>query len=180
MELWLIRHPKPDVPPGVCYGRTDVPAAPGEAEAAAQRLLTTLPALDRMRASPAARCRALARHLRTTAVEDARLLERHFGDWEGQAWDDIDRMLLSAWADDPWDFAPPGGESARAVWDRVGGAVLEETAQGGVAAWVTHQGVARAVAGALLGLRAAEWMSLTLGFGEAWRLVMRDGRWHRE
>ncbi|MDP2812012.1 MAG: histidine phosphatase family protein [Rhodocyclaceae bacterium] len=177
MELWLIRHPRPEVAPGICYGRTDIAVAEGEVEAALLNLHGRLPVFDRLRTSPAMRCRDLARRLSDGSIDDARLYERHFGAWEGRAWDDIDRALLTAWAADPWNFAPPGGESARMLLERVNAALREETSAGGVAVWVTHQGVARAVAGALLDLPDEEWMSLTLGFGEAWRLVEQKGRW---
>lgn len=186
MELWLIRHPEPEVPPGVCYGQSDLAVREGALESALRGL--SLPAFDRLRTSPARRCRTLAHRLHGAPIEDARLSERHFGAWEGRSWDEIglrDRALLDAWATDPWDFAPPGGESARALLDRVGAAMREETSAGGVAVWVTHQGVIRAAAGLLLGLPDEEWMSLKLGFGEAWRLNVEgkketaaDGRSH--
>lgn len=174
MELWLIRHPEPEVPPGVCYGQSDLAVREGALESALRGL--SLPAFDRLRTSPARRCRELARRLHDTPVEDARLSERHFGAWEGRSWDEIgrcglrDRALLDAWAADPWDFAPPGGESARMLRDRVDAAVRQEVSAGGVAVWVTHQGVIRAAAGLLLGLPDEEWMSLELGFGEAFLL----------
>ncbi|HMV17720.1 MAG TPA: phosphoglycerate mutase, partial [Rhodocyclaceae bacterium] len=43
MELHLIRHPRPDVAPGVCYGQTDVGLAESAAAVAA-RLRPLLPA----------------------------------------------------------------------------------------------------------------------------------------
>lgn len=172
MELWLIRHPEPDVPPGVCYGQSDLAVREGALESALRGL--SLPAFDRLRTSPARRCRELARRLHDAPVEDARLSERHFGAWEGRNWDEIglcDRALLDAWAADPMDFAPPGGESARALRLRVDAAVRDEVSAGGVAVWVTHQGVIRAAAGLLLGLPDDEWMTLSVRFGEAIRLT---------
>ncbi|WIM05064.1 MAG: alpha-ribazole phosphatase family protein [Candidatus Nitricoxidivorans perseverans] len=172
MELWLIRHPEPEVPPGVCYGQSDLAVREGALESALRGL--SLPAFDRLRTSPARRCRELARRLHDASFEDARLSERHFGAWEGRNWDEIgrcDRALLDAWATDPWGFAPPGGESARMLVERVDAALREEAASGGVAVWVTHQGVVRAAAGLLLGLPDEEWMTLRVGFGEALRIV---------
>ena len=45
MDLVLIRHPAPAVERGVCYGRTDVPLAVDEREAAAA-IVARLAALD--------------------------------------------------------------------------------------------------------------------------------------
>jgi alpha-ribazole phosphatase len=179
MDLWLIRHPRPMVAPDTCYGQLDIPVARDELEAACDRLVPALPADARMRTSPASRCRDLARRLHPAPIEDARLRERNFGDWEGLTWDHIGRSALDAWAADPWDFAPPGGESARDLLDRVLGALEEELAIGDRVVWVTHQGVIRAVAGQLLGLPENRWMTLTQDFGAALRLARQPAGWHR-
>ena len=62
MEVILIRHTSVDVPPGVCYGQTDVPLKPTfEAEAAvtAENLKAYLP-FDHVYTSPLTRCVRLA------------------------------------------------------------------------------------------------------------------------
>ena len=59
MEVILIRHTSVDVPPGMCYGQTDVPLKPTfEAEAAvtAENLKAYLP-FDHVYTSPLTRCR---------------------------------------------------------------------------------------------------------------------------
>jgi len=177
MELWLIRHPRPLVAPNVCYGRLDVAPVPDDLQGAVARLAGLLPTAARLRTSPARRCRELARQLHAEPAEDHRLHERGFGHWEGQAWDAIGIAALDAWAADPWDFIPPGGESARMVQTRVAGLLAEELALAGTAVWVTHQGVARAAAGLLLDLPADEWMRLTMDFAEAWRFVQSGPTW---
>ena len=55
---------------------------------------------------------------RSTAV-DARLQEIDFGEWEGKAWEAIDRAAIDLWAASPLTFAPPGGESGAALIERV-------------------------------------------------------------
>lgn len=177
MELWLIRHPRPLVAPDVCYGRMDLAVVAEDLERAVAELAARLPAGHRLRTSPARRCLELARRLHPAPHEDPRLHERSFGDWEGLTWDEIGRPPLDAWAADPWDFAPPAGESARMLAERIDGVLEEELALGGFAVWVTHQGVARAVAGRLLGLPAQQWMTLTLGCGEALALIEEEGVW---
>ena len=85
MEVILIRHTSVDVPPGVCYGQTDVPLKPTfEAEAAvtAENLKTYLP-FDHVYTSPLTRCVRLATYCGYPDAErDKRIMEINFGDWE--------------------------------------------------------------------------------------------------
>lgn len=61
--------------------------------------------------SPLIRCKLLAEQISSTATSDTRLMELHFGDWEGMKWDDIDRMALDIWGENYIDSPPPNGES---------------------------------------------------------------------
>jgi alpha-ribazole phosphatase len=124
MRVALIRHPRPLVPAGTCYGRLDIPEHP---DAAAQ-VAAAVVAVRSFRpaalwSSPALRCqgmaRALAASLDTPLRHDARLLEMDFGAWEGMLWDNVPRDALDRWAGDPWGFAAPGGESGLELVARV-------------------------------------------------------------
>lgn len=126
MQLHLIRHPRPAVEPGVCYGQTDV----GLAEcpvAIAERLRPLLPETFTLHASPLARARLLAKELGTPHLDD-RLKEIHFGDWEGRTFAEIG-SAIDDWAADPLGFRAPGGESPREMAARVL-AWLEEIREG--------------------------------------------------
>ncbi len=143
----FLRHPKPDVPAGLCYGRTDLDIGPDGAAEIAQALETT-PRVVRVIASPALRCRKLAEELaRRDGVAlsfDRRLWELDFGDWEGMRWDDIRRADSDRWADDPWTIAPPGGETFAAVHARVGAVLAEAIVDSGPGtALVCHAGPIR-------------------------------------
>lgn len=152
MVVIFLRHPRPDVPAGICYGRSDVGAGPESAAAVALALAAT-PPLGRVLASPARRCRALAEALAArdgVALDfDDRLWEMDFGVWEGMMWDDIRRADSDGWANDPWRVAPPGGETFAAVHARVGG-VLAAAAPGTVL--VCHAGPIRAARMILTGM----------------------------
>lgn len=152
----FLRHPRPDAPPGLCYGRMDIEAGPDCAAEIATALRTT-PPIRRVLASPARRCRALAEALASrdgVALDlDERLWEMDFGAWEGARWDDIRRADSDAWAGDPWSLAPPGGETFAAVHRRVG-EVLAAARPG--AALVCHAGPIRAARMILTGLGFAE------------------------
>lgn len=161
MRLYLIRHPKPVIAPGLCYGRHDCPAE-GVAEAALA-LRATLPAGLPLWSSPLIRCRTLAEHLHAHPVIDDRLAEMHFGDWEGRPWDDIPRAELDAWAADVAGYAPPGGESPRDLQRRA----LDFVASLAVpeAVIVTHAGVIRSLLAHWQGLPAAAWPQLVFAYG---------------
>jgi alpha-ribazole phosphatase len=120
----LVRHLRPAIEPGTCYGRLDVPMHPDETAKA--DALTHDPALvgsARIWTSPAQRCRVLADKiaaaLSAPLTADPRLLELDFGAWEGQAWDAIARSELDRWAADPLAFRAPGGESGAELIERV-------------------------------------------------------------
>nr|WP_294518634.1 histidine phosphatase family protein [uncultured Rhodopila sp.] len=124
MKLALIRHAKPLIAPGICYGRLDIPVDPAAAGITAGIVLDPgLRGATRVWTSPALRCRqladAIAETLAASLSVDARLQELDFGAWEGLAWDSVPRTELDRWAGSPMSFAPPGGESGSALIDRV-------------------------------------------------------------
>jgi alpha-ribazole phosphatase len=146
VRLILLRHTRPDVAEGTCYGRTDVALA-GSIETDAARVSAELPAFERIMSSPLGRCRRLAEHLGVLrgvpVIVDARLAEMDFGRWEGHPWAEIPRGELDAWAADFESARPHGGESPAMLAERV-----MQAAQGqgpGPALWVTHAGVVRAI-----------------------------------
>lgn len=165
MQVFLIRHSRPDIEPGRCYGQLDIPAF--DIEATAQALARTLPAGLPVITSPLQRCRLLAEALHPSPRLDARLMEIHFGAWEGRSWDEIDRAALDRWAAALLDHAPPGGESARQMQARAI-ACLDALANEGLTACivVTHAGVIRAASGHARALPTGEWAQLPIAYGE--------------
>ena len=166
--LYYIRHGETDFNvEGRLQGRRDtVLNARGRQQAAeCGELLRDLFARERRDAadfayvaSPLARARGTMEVLRGTlgldphdyAVDD-RLMEISYGEWEGMTLPEIDaRMpgLLAERERDKWDFAPPGGESYRALTARISAWYDELTRDTVVAA---HGGGVRALI-ALFGL----------------------------
>jgi len=122
VRLHLVRHPRPDVADGTCYGSADL-AAPFD-DALLAQLLTVLPRGVPLYYSPLRRCADLAQALAAAlgcpaATGDARLAEMHFGAWEMRAWDDIPRDEVDAWNADLAGYRPGGGESVLQVARRV-------------------------------------------------------------
>ena len=172
MQLFLIRHPTPEVAPGICYGRTDLALA-ADVAAAAARIRPQLPPGLGVYSSPLRRCRELAAALHPAPRHDDRLQEMNFGDWEMTAWQHIQRAALDGWAADPLGYAPPGGESVGGLQRRVH-EVLDEIATLGIerAALVTHAGVMKVLVGRVRALPAREWMSLSFDYEAVVPLVL--------
>lgn len=173
MDLYLIRHPRPAVPAGVCYGRTDLalaePAGP-----VAERLAALLPTPCRIYASPLRRARQLAEALGPTTC-DARLREVDFGEWEMRPFDEL-REQMAAWAADPMGFRPPGGETPAEMAARAHALLADLHARhaGEAVAVVAHGGPLRAIAGHLLGLPAERWLALDFECGALSHLEWHD------
>lgn len=145
MRLYLVRHPKPVVPAGYCYGRTDLPAQAADTERVLaaltnQGLLGAMPVY----ASPLQRSAVLARQLATAPTFDARLAEMDFGAWELRHWDDIARDEIDAWSANLLDYRPGSGENVLQVAARVA-AFLADIQRAGCAAAlvICHAGTMR-------------------------------------
>jgi alpha-ribazole phosphatase len=170
VRLLLIRHPPPAVAPGTCYGRSDLPLADDPAAHAAG-LRPLLPAGVPVYSSPLARCRLLAERLHPAPMFDDRLREIDFGDWEMRPWDDIDRAGLDAWAADPLNFTPPGGEAVADLRRRVADFLA---GLAGDAVLVAHAGVMKVCAAELAGIAPGEWFAMRFEYGSA--TLIEDGR----
>lgn len=147
MGLILVRHTRPDVVPGLCYGQTDLDVADTFAEEAAA-ILASLPEARRVVSSPLRRCRVLAQRIADVADLpldiDERLREIDFGAWEGRPWAEVPKQEIDAWAQDFLDARPHGGESVAMLRNRVGAALAEWAARNEPIVIVTHAGVIRA------------------------------------
>ena len=180
--LWLLRHARPLIDSGVCYGRLDVAADAALTAQAAKNFSTQLPTGAVLRHSPLQRCEQLARalialepDLAPNVCADARLQEMDFGAWEGQPWEQIPRTQIDAWAADLATYAPGNGEALAAMLQRVKNALQNSWAvdsQQGQrdVVWVTHAGVIRCVQWLLQRGNhlptSADWTLPAPGFGQ--------------
>jgi alpha-ribazole phosphatase len=161
MTLWVVRHAQPLVAPGICYGALDMPAESDATQTAAQALARVLPKGAEARVSVLQRCEQLAQHLRAlrpdlTYKPDSRLVEMHFGVYEGVAWSDIPKAAVDAWTADFWSHRFGGQESVAQMMGRVAQVwdnCLPALAAGRVQVWITHAGVARAASLLAQGVR---------------------------
>jgi len=132
LKLHLVRHPRPSVEPGWCYGATDVPVSDDELLATSDALAQAgLPGPLPVFASPLQRCARLAERLQPASLHlDARLAEMHFGRWEMRPWSDVPRAEVDAWAADLLCYRPGGGECVLDVARRVAQFVADLRQQG--------------------------------------------------
>jgi alpha-ribazole phosphatase len=156
MRIALIRHPAPQIEPGICYGRLDVGVARGADEQIGG--IAANPSLHGATcvwSSPSRRCRglagAIALALGVPLTIDPRLQELDFGVWEGRSWDKIAHADLDRWAASPLTFAPPGGEPGAALIARISAfhASLHKAQQD--CAIVSHGGPLKVLAALLSG-----------------------------
>ncbi|XAO70782.1 MAG: histidine phosphatase family protein [Acetobacteraceae bacterium] len=97
----------------------------------------------RIYCSPSAQCLTPARFAVGTACRlqvDPRLVELDFGVWEEVPWDVTPKGELDAWARDPENFRPGGGESVSMLQKRLMPFWQEVTGQETDATVVTHGG----------------------------------------
>ena len=159
MRLILVRHPRPLVAAGVCYGSTDLEVDPGELEHALAALTPQLPAGLPVYSSPLRRCAGLAARLSNTPMFDARLVEMHFGRWEMRAWDDIPRADVDAWAADLVEYRPGGGESVLQMAARIAAFhadLQRQLGDDGEAIVICHAGAMRLLSACHAGLPPTE------------------------
>ena len=175
-RLWLLRHGPVECAEGICYGVSDIKALEPHSREIAVRAAAQLPAGLDFYASPLGRCAQLAFALEALRPDllaqfDTRIAEMNFGEWEGQAWNDIPRAEFDDWLRD-FAEAPAGatGECTNGFMDRVGDAYDNWLASGQDAAWVTHAGVIRAVLLLHQGVRRVEradrWPTRAIAMGE--------------
>ena len=149
MKLALLRHGPTDWnAAGRIQGHTDIPLSDaGFAKMAALRLPL---AVIRVYASPMLRARQTAEALGLAEpIQDARLMEQNWGNWEGLTRDEIlarhgEDAFIKAGAKEGEAFRPGGGESTGELHVRVASFLKDVTEGQGDAVAVAHLGVLRA------------------------------------
>lgn len=116
--LILVRHGETAAnASGLLLGRADPPLTERGAQQAGA-LARALPRPARVIASPLTRTRDTAAAFGVDVEVDERWIEMDYGDYDGVALGDVPADVWARWRSD-LDFTPPGGESTRAVGERV-------------------------------------------------------------
>lgn len=151
MKLYLVRHAKPLIAPGICYGASDVSCSDELMKTEAYDLLNTLPKELEIISSPLSRCERLTQYLcglesKFAYKTDAKLAEMHFGAWEMQPWADVAASELTAWTAAFATYRCGGsGESTAQFVGRVAQRLHASWQGEEDQIWITHAGVIRAL-----------------------------------
>lgn len=180
--LQLIRHARPMLPAGICYGASDVVADPQHTAQVAAMLTSALPMGARLLSSPLQRCATLAHAVAASRPDlvlrfEPRIAEMDFGCWERSRWDAIPRSAFDAWTAQFASHRFGGVENVQmmlarvaVVWD----ACCEEAAP---QVWITHAGVIAAAALLARGITSArlanEWPHPSPEYGAVVSLPLR-------
>jgi broad specificity phosphatase PhoE len=179
----LIRHPAIARHwQGRCYGQSDVGLS-SHGRRSAREISARIAdregedgtsGLIEIVTSPLRRARVLAAVLsREMALEismEPRLMECHFGAWEGQSWDQIWRQTgdaMMGMVEAPSEFRPGGGETTFAVRDRAMAWLRELPDDDRTVLAVSHGGPIAAIRGTLMGAPVRDWPKLVPEYGEA-------------
>ncbi len=175
MEIYFVRHTKPSVAEGLCYGQTDLDVAESFKEEAEQVIQALPTSFDRIYSSPLKRCLRLAQELSSDIIIDDRLLELNFGDWEMKRWDEIPQEELNPWMKDYLNKAPPNGETANQLIRRVATFYddLKTNAPGKNILIVGHLGPIRCFYALLNNTSLEEsFMNFKLSYGESYQTLV--------
>lgn len=151
MEIYLVRHTRPDVAKGVCYGQADIGVTDSflhEADIIRQHLPTSVATVH---SSPLQRCSKLASYLYPDyplQLHDS-LMEINCGHWELRAWDDIPKTETEPWMADFVNVRIPGGENYVDLYQRVTHTFHVLSRQHLPAVIVAHGGVIRSILSAI-------------------------------
>lgn len=173
MKLYLLRHTRPDVQDGICYGQTDIAPSQSFRDETDNIKLALLPLkFSAIYSSPLKRCSMLAETINNTdfpVVYDERLMELNFGDWELKKWNNIELTIEARkWFADYINFSCPGGESYRDLLNRVQNFIsdLKKKNDNQPVLVVCHAGVIKSFNALINKIDINEALKLNVGYGE--------------
>ena len=167
MQIHLIRHTTPNIDPGVCYGQTDLELAASFEQEKLAVLSKLNEHYDAVYTSPLKRCALLAKHIDgEQRINDQRLMEYNFGDWELLAWSEFKSEEAQNWMNNFVDQTAPNGENMITMQKRVDEFWQELIQQPYErVAVITHSGVMRIIHGLILSTPLTHLFRLQLEFG---------------
>lgn len=176
--IYLVRHTKPAVKLGTCYGWTDLDVDTSFNEEL-KVIKDKTDNIDNFKfySSPLTRCSKLAIALAGNKPinYDDRLKELNFGKWETLEWNKIPEDEMKVWGEDYINNTVPGGESyqnmlnrVKEFWDTID--INKDTVI------VAHDGVLRAILYFLLEIKKENVFRINLEYGA----VIKITPWMKE
>lgn len=177
MEIYLIRHTKPCVAKGICYGQSNIDVAESFEEELKKLFIKIPKKFDSIYSSPLKRCKRLAENLISDEIiYDDNLKELNFGDWELRNWNEIDRVELNSWMSDYVNNAPPNGESYKDLLGRIKYFWTENiiASSNKKIAIITHAGVIRATISMILKTDLKSSVNISIDYGNVTCIQSND------
>lgn len=173
MMVHLLRHTRPEIEEGICYGQSDIGLSKTFVDELSQleSVISSI-SFDSIYSSPLKRCVLLAKSLCPDNMKintDDRLKEMNFGTWEMMKWQEISKSNEAQnWFNDYVSVKCPGGESFMDLHNRVKNflTMLKMQSQFKHPLIVTHAGIIRAVFSIVKSIDLKESFNLNIGFGE--------------
>ncbi|WP_025274464.1 histidine phosphatase family protein [Haloglycomyces albus] len=136
---------------------------------------------DHVVTSDSARCLDTAELVGyTRPTVDSRWAELDFGDWSGHSLAhaaETDSEAMSRWLDDPFDHAPPNGETFASLSERVDAALSELASHAGHTLVITSAGPIKAALLSILHAPTASLWRIDVAPGTATTLTAHSGIW---
>ena len=170
MPVVLIRHTKPLIANGICYGQTDIMTNAGDIPVVVEKVAHLKNPI--VYSSPLRRCLILAENLSENEQIDHRLKELNFGQWEMKPWNEIVGKEAELWFAN-FVYTPcPDGESFHDLYLRAVSFFnekLKTTTNDTIV--VTHAGVIRALHAHVNNIPLEKSFDLKVDFGEVITLI---------
>ena len=173
MKIHLLRHTKPEIEEGICYGQSDIGLSKNiNTEFESVKHTITSIEFDVIYSSPLMRCMQLAEFLSYENIEiinDDRLKEMNFGNWEMMNWQDISKENeATEWFNDYVNVKCPKGESYIDLHKRAKAFLKTLKIQNRFKTplIITHSGVIRAFYSIIESVSLKESFDLKVDFGE--------------
>jgi len=164
---------------GLLQGHADLPLSDvGRGQAAALSVALAASGATRVITSPLQRAMhtaaPIAAALGIDATIEDRLVELDYGEWDGRALVDVGGHEWASWRADP-NFAPPNGESLRAVRLRVESWLADEAQRDDIVVAVSHVSPIKAAICAVIGAGEGSTWRMHLDVASVSRLARRPG-----
>jgi len=178
MQVYLIRHTSPDIEKGICYGQADIPANAALFEQELEIIKSKIPAnLEVYYCSPLKRCLHLAEKMSARVLQDDRLKELDFGNWELKKWDEIPADEIQPWMDDFVNQVPGHGENYSDLYHRSCDfltGLLQQPYK--TAAIITHAGNIRSILSWALDLPLENAFRVNISYGAVVHLELHENK----
>lgn len=178
MEVYLVRHTETVCEKGICYGQSDVGIIEPY-DVIFESIVNQLPKDAVLYSSPLQRCAILANYIKentkiNSIIEDSRLMEMNFGDWELKSWNDIPSEVLDPWMENFVTVNVPNGESFVDLDNRVREFLDNETSKIHTKPLiiVAHSGVIRSILCKINNLPLQEAFKMPLDYGVVKKVEM--------